>query len=118
MSQANVTWGAPRIRNELAMVGIEVAVSTVAKYMPRRRKPPSPTWRAFLQNLLVATIRSDILDEDRATRWDDSSGQVTTWPGKDWPRSDRGSPRSSGRRNLAVLARLGLRGRAPAVAMV
>jgi hypothetical protein len=30
MAQANVTWGAPRIRNELAKVGIEVAVSTVA----------------------------------------------------------------------------------------
>ena len=33
MAQANVTWGAPRIRNELAMLGIEVAVSTVAKYL-------------------------------------------------------------------------------------
>jgi transposase InsO family protein len=52
MAQANVTWGAPRIRNELAMPGIEVAVSMVAKYMPRRRKPPSPTWRAFLENHL------------------------------------------------------------------
>ncbi len=30
MAQANVTWAAPRIRNELAMLGIEVAVSTVA----------------------------------------------------------------------------------------
>ncbi len=39
MAQANVTWGAPRIRNELAKLGIEVAVSSVAKYMPRRRKP-------------------------------------------------------------------------------
>jgi len=35
MSQANVTWGAPRVRNELAKLGIEVAGST-AKYMPRR----------------------------------------------------------------------------------
>ncbi len=50
MSQANVTWGAPRIRNELAKLGIDVAVSTVAKYILRRRKPPSPTWRAFLDN--------------------------------------------------------------------
>jgi hypothetical protein len=45
MSQANVTWGAPRIRSELAKLGIEVAVSTVAKYMLRRRGPPSSTWR-------------------------------------------------------------------------
>jgi len=43
MAQANVTWGAPRIRNELAKLGIAVAVSTVAKYVPRRPKPPSPT---------------------------------------------------------------------------
>jgi hypothetical protein len=31
MSRANVTWGAPRIHNELAKLGIEVALSTVAK---------------------------------------------------------------------------------------
>ena len=59
MSQANVTWGAPRIRNELAKLGIEVAVSTVAKYMPRRRKPPSPTWRAFLENHLKDLVAID-----------------------------------------------------------
>jgi putative transposase len=47
MSQANVTWGAPRIRNELGKLGIDVAVSTVAQYILRHRKPPSPTWRAF-----------------------------------------------------------------------
>jgi len=29
-SQANVTWGAPRIRNELAALGIDVAVSTLS----------------------------------------------------------------------------------------
>jgi hypothetical protein len=50
MARANVTWGAPRIRSELAKLGIDVAVSTVARYMPRRRRPPSPTWRAFLEN--------------------------------------------------------------------
>ncbi len=51
MSQANVTWSA-RIHNESAKLGIEVAVSTVAKYMLRRRGPPSSTWRAFLDNHL------------------------------------------------------------------
>jgi hypothetical protein len=49
MSQANVTWGAPRIRDELAKLGIDVAVSTVAKCLAQRRKLPSPTWRAFLE---------------------------------------------------------------------
>ncbi len=50
MSRSNVTWGAPRIRNELAKLGIEVAASTVARYMVRERKPPSPAWRTFLDN--------------------------------------------------------------------
>ena len=58
MARANVTWGAPRIRNELAMLGIEVAVSIVARYMPARRKPPSPTWRAFLDNVSRTSWRS------------------------------------------------------------
>ncbi len=59
MAQANVTWGAPRIRNELAKLGIAVAVSTVAKYMPRRRKPSSPTWRAFLDKHLKDLVALD-----------------------------------------------------------
>jgi transposase InsO family protein len=67
MAQANVTWGAPRIRNELAKVGIEVAVSTVAKYMPRRRKPPSPTWRAFLENHLKDLVALDFFVVPTAT---------------------------------------------------
>lgn len=42
MSMANPLWGAPRIHGELMMLGIEVAKSTVAKYMvPRSRRPSS-----------------------------------------------------------------------------
>ncbi len=37
MSESNVCWGAPRIRSELLLLGFDVAESTVAKYMPRRR---------------------------------------------------------------------------------
>jgi len=48
MSRDNPTWGAPRIRAELHLLGYNVAKSTVAKYMVRQRKPPSPTWRSFL----------------------------------------------------------------------
>jgi hypothetical protein len=82
MPQANVTWGAPRIRNELAMLGIEVAVSTVAKYMPRRRKPPSPTWRAFLENHLRDLVAIDFFDGGGGPRTDlrlraGSSGAAT-----------------------------------------
>jgi putative transposase len=67
MAQANVTWGAPRIRNELAMVGIDVAVSTVAKYMPRRRRPPSQTWRTFLENHLRDVVALDFFVVPTAT---------------------------------------------------
>ena len=43
-------WGAPRIHGELLKLGFEVAQSTVAKYMIRRRGPPSQGWRTFLRN--------------------------------------------------------------------
>jgi len=41
MRLANPLWGAPRIHGELLKLGIAVAQSTVAKYLPRSRKPPS-----------------------------------------------------------------------------
>ncbi len=50
MSRDNVGWGAPRIHGELQMLGIDISQATVAKYMIRRRKPPSQTWRTFLEN--------------------------------------------------------------------
>jgi putative transposase len=50
MSQANLTWGAPRIHGELLKLGIDVSQATVAKYMGRHAKPPSHTWRTFLKN--------------------------------------------------------------------
>ena len=53
MSRANPLWGSPRIVGELAKLGIHVAKATVEKYMVRVKKPPSPTWRAFLENLCV-----------------------------------------------------------------
>ena len=59
MSSSNVTWGAPRIRNELSKIGIEVAVSTVARYMVRQRKPSSPSWRAFLDNHVKDLVAID-----------------------------------------------------------
>jgi hypothetical protein len=48
LSQENPLWGAPRLRGELQMLGIEIAQTTVAKYMIRHRKPLYPTWRTFL----------------------------------------------------------------------
>ena len=50
MSIENPLWGAPRIHGELLKLGFEVAQSTVAKYMAKRRGPPSQGWRTFLLN--------------------------------------------------------------------
>jgi transposase InsO family protein len=50
MSVANRLWGAPRIHGELLKLGIEVAQSTVAKYMARNGRGRSQTWKAFLHN--------------------------------------------------------------------
>src|SRR5213593_5214352 len=50
MSRENVIWGGPRIRSELLKLGIQISEASVAKYMVRHHKPPSQTWRTFLQN--------------------------------------------------------------------
>ena len=42
--------GAPRIHGELLKLGIDVAERTVSRLMPKRRPPPSQTWRTFLAN--------------------------------------------------------------------
>jgi putative transposase len=71
MCRENPTWGAPRIHGELLKLGINVGESSVSKYMIRSRKPPSPTWRTFLDNhakqlvsidfFTVPTIRFEVL---------------------------------------------------------
>ena len=71
MSVENPLGGAPRIHGELLKLGIEVAQSSVAKYMVRRRVPPSQGWRTFLHNhapdnaavdlFVVPTIGFDLL---------------------------------------------------------
>jgi hypothetical protein len=50
MSVANPLWGAPRIHGELLKLGVDVGQTTVAKYMARRRMPPSQGWKTFLCN--------------------------------------------------------------------
>ena len=71
MSIENPLWGAPRIHGELLKLGFEVSQSSVAKYMVKRRGPPSQGWRAFLANhaphiaamdlFVVPTIGFDLL---------------------------------------------------------
>ena len=50
MSIDNPLWGAPRVHGELLKLGIEIGQTSVAKYMARRRGPPSQGWRTFLRN--------------------------------------------------------------------
>jgi transposase InsO family protein len=71
MSIENPLWGAPRIHGELLKLGFEVSQSSVAKYMVKRRWPPSQGWRAFLRNhapdiaamdlFVVPTLSFDLL---------------------------------------------------------
>jgi hypothetical protein len=50
MSVANPLWGAPRIHGELLKLAVDVGQATVAKYMAKRRRPPSQGWKTFLRN--------------------------------------------------------------------
>jgi hypothetical protein len=60
MSKENPLWGAPRIHGELLMLGIEVAESTVARYMTRRQGPPSQGWKTFLRNHAAGIASLDL----------------------------------------------------------
>jgi hypothetical protein len=61
MSLANRLWGAPRIHGELLKLGIEVAQSTVAKYMARSGRGRSQTWKTFLHNHVAGIGAMDFL---------------------------------------------------------
>ena len=51
MARENPLWGAQRIRGELLGLGFEVGRESVRRYMHQaRRRPPSQTWRTFLEN--------------------------------------------------------------------
>ena len=59
MHRANPTWGAPRIHGELVKLGFSLAQSTVSRYLPRNRKPPSQSGQTFLRNHLREAIAID-----------------------------------------------------------
>ena len=89
MSVENPLWGAPRIHGELLKLGFQVAQSSVAKYMVKRRGPPSQGWRTFLHNhapdvaamdlFVVPTIGFDLLYASVIVRLGgrDSSGSTS-----------------------------------------
>ncbi len=97
MSIDNPLWGAPRIHGELLKLGFEVAQSSVAKYMVKRRGPPSQGWRTFLRNqapeiaamdlFVVPTIGFDLLYAFIIVRLDRRNLvwiNVTTSPTAEW----------------------------------
>ena len=59
MSRANPTWGAPRIHGELLKLGMNIGETSVSKYLVRYRKPPSQTWRTFLENHVKNLVAVD-----------------------------------------------------------
>ena len=67
MAAANPLWGAPRIHGELLKLGIEISEQTVSRLMPKRRKPPSQTWKAFLENHVNELVSIDFFTAPIAT---------------------------------------------------
>src|SRR4051794_32323974 len=59
MSRENPIWGAPRIHGELLKLGIDIGETSVSKYMVRRRRPPSQTWKTFLANHVKSMVSVD-----------------------------------------------------------
>ena len=100
MCRENSTWGAPRIHSELALLGYVVAETTVAEYMIRHRKPPSQTWRTFLENhigdiaaidfFVVPTVRFQLLycfivlrhDRRRIVHFNVTAHPTARWTGQ------------------------------------
>ncbi len=114
MARENVTRGAPRIASELRLLGHAVADATVAKYLPKPRKPPSQTWRAFLNNHVGCLAAIDICVVPTATsrvlylfvvllheRRQVAHVAVTEHPSATWAASNSAKP-SPSRRHPAI----------------
>jgi hypothetical protein len=67
MQSTNTGWGAPRIHGERLKLGIAISQATVSKYMASTRKPPSQTWRTFLENHVADLASIDFFTVPTAT---------------------------------------------------
>jgi transposase InsO family protein len=56
---ANPLWRAPRIHGELVKLGIEVSERTVSRILQTIKRPPSQTWKTFLQNHIGEIVATD-----------------------------------------------------------
>jgi transposase InsO family protein len=100
MSRENPLWGAPRIHGELLKLGIDIGETSVGKYLVRSPKPPSQTWRTFLDNhvktmvsvdfFTVPTIRFQVLyvflvlahDRRRVVHFNVTAHPTAEWTGQ------------------------------------
>ena len=100
MCRENPSWGAPRIHGELLKLGIDIGETSVSKYIVHGRKPPSQTWRTFLENhaqqlvsidfFTVPTIRFQVLyvflvlahDRRRILHFDVTARPTAAWTGQ------------------------------------
>src|SRR5215831_15420570 len=100
MCRENPLLGAPRIHGELLKLGINIAESSDLKYMVRGNKPPSQTWRTFLENhvqqlvsidfFTVPTIRFQVLyvflvlahDRRRILHYNVTAHPTAEWTGQ------------------------------------
>jgi putative transposase len=60
MWSVNPTWGSPRIRDELAKLGLIASRATIRKYRPRSKGKPSQGWRTFLNNHVGSIAAMDL----------------------------------------------------------
>jgi hypothetical protein len=68
LSRENPLWGAPRIHGELLKLGIDIGETSVGKYLVRHRKPPSQTWRTFLENHVKTMVSVDFFSAPQGRR--------------------------------------------------
>src|SRR5215472_15106895 len=59
MAAANPLWGAPRIHGEMLKLGIDVSERTVSRLLPRKRRPPSQSWKTFLDHHVGELVSVD-----------------------------------------------------------
>jgi len=67
MWAVNPTWGSPRLRDELAKLGLEASTATIRKYRPKCGHRPSQTWRTLLRNHAGAIAAIDFFVVPTAT---------------------------------------------------
>jgi hypothetical protein len=68
MATANQGWGAPRIHGELLKLGIVISEREVSRLLPPRPpRPPSQSWRTFLDNHLGSLASIDFFTVPTAT---------------------------------------------------